>query len=282
MRKLLLLALLLLSLPAWAQNSGYKILNLGGCSVASTTSIGCVQPDGASVTIHNGVISAPTAGGGNVTGAGSSTAGNIVTWANTAGNLLAVGLPVGTSGNSTVVETTSGGLLNTSIMPIDGSTIAVSGGKIAAVGNAIVSGTSGQITVSGTTPVTLSLPSTITAALNFTGAITVNGLSFAPVAFSGDAGDLSSGRLLAARLGGFTGDVTSPGGTYTLTLPNQAGLVAGTYPCATVTVVTKGLVTGISSPSGSCTGGGGGVGESIALDSTHSLALDSTHALRLQ
>src|SRR5579863_6311237 len=184
MRRVLILAGLLAALasPSFAQ--------VTGCPTASTSLLGCVKPDGTSVTISSaGVISAPTAGGGNVTGTGTTVVGTVPLYTNTAATGIGPGLPVGTSGNSTLVETTSGGLLNPAILPlatssafgavkVDGTTITASSGVISASGSGVssISGTAGQITASASTgAVTLSLPSTITANETFSGTITFSG-----------------------------------------------------------------------------------------------------------
>jgi hypothetical protein len=63
----------------------------GGSStpVATTSVAGKVKPDGSTITVQtDGTISAPSGGGGNVTGPGSSTTGHVATYANSAGTLL--------------------------------------------------------------------------------------------------------------------------------------------------------------------------------------------------
>lgn len=239
-----------------------------GCPLASTAIPGCVRVDGTSVTINaQGVIAAPTGGSGNVSGPANSVVNSIPQWNNTAGTSLKAGLTVGTSGASTVVQTTAGGLLNPVILPIatagalgavkvDGTSITINTGVISAAVSS-VTGTAGQITVTPSgTVFAVSLPATITANVNFTGTTLFTGSPLATVALTGNAGNLT-GTLLGAQLGSFSGDVTSVGGTYVLNLPAQPGLVAGTYPCATVTVTTKGITTAVSSPGPTCTGGGG-------------------------
>lgn len=56
-------------------------------------------------------------GGGNVSGPGLSTSGNIATWNGTSGTVLANGPPIGTTGASTVILTSAGGLIAASILP---------------------------------------------------------------------------------------------------------------------------------------------------------------------
>lgn len=64
-----------------------------------------------------------------------------------------------------------------------------------------------------------------------------------------DAGDLSSGTLLAARLPALTGDLTTPAGSVETTLatvnPDTVGTFGSANQTLTVTVNEKGLVTGI-------------------------------------
>lgn len=61
----------------------------------------------------------------------------------------------------------------------------------------------------------------------------------------GDAAGLTYGTIASARLPAFTGDVTSPAGSSTLTL-SASGVSAGTYK--SVTVDTKGRVTAGTNP----------------------------------
>lgn len=50
--------------------------------LATTSAFGAVKPDGTTITISAGVISAATGGGGNVVGSGSSTSGNVAVFNN--------------------------------------------------------------------------------------------------------------------------------------------------------------------------------------------------------
>lgn len=67
------------------------------------------------------------------------------------------------------------------------------------------------------------------------------------VAYSGDASDLTTGTLNVARTPAFTGDVTKPSGSATLTL-SASGVTAGSYGATdytypTVTIDSKGRIT---------------------------------------
>lgn len=64
----------------------------GGDPICTTSVAGKCKPDGSTITVQaDGTISAPSGGGGNVTGPGSSTVGHIALFDNTTGTLLSDG-----------------------------------------------------------------------------------------------------------------------------------------------------------------------------------------------
>jgi hypothetical protein len=86
-----------------------------------------------------------------------------------------------------------------------------------------------------------------------------------------DASAISSGSLAAARLPGFTGDVTAAAGNNALTL-SASGVTAGTYK--SVTVDAKGRVTAATNPT---TLSGYGITNAVAnLAGTTSITTDNT------
>ena len=81
--------------------------------IATTSLAGKVKPDGSTITVQtDGTISAPSGGGGNVTGPGSSTSGYLPVWANSAGTLLGGGIKAGSTFTNTYIctYTTANGL----------------------------------------------------------------------------------------------------------------------------------------------------------------------------
>lgn len=71
--------------------------------VATTSRVGSVKGDGATITIQSdGTISAVSGGTGDVTGPGASTANKIPQWNNTAGTLLKDGIAVGTAASNLI------------------------------------------------------------------------------------------------------------------------------------------------------------------------------------
>jgi hypothetical protein len=73
-----------------------------------------------------------------------------------------------------------------------------------------------------------------------------NGTSFAPIATSGSAADLSTGTLPAGRMPALTGDVTSVAGALATTLAtvnSNVGTFGSATQCVTVTTNGKGLIT---------------------------------------
>lgn len=88
MRHFWVLAALVLGLsvgsPAFAQVGGGG----GGCALATPTRMGCVMIDGTSVTMTNGIISAPTGGSGDVMGPASSTLDHLATFAGATGKII--------------------------------------------------------------------------------------------------------------------------------------------------------------------------------------------------
>lgn len=111
----------------------------------------------------------------------------------------------------------------------------------------------------------------VTTNANLTGDVTSVGN--ATTLAAGNAGNLNSGTLLAARMPALTGDVTTSAGAVATTLAtvnSNVGSFGSATQASVVTVNAKGLVTAASNATvtpavGSITGLGTGVGASLAI-----------------
>lgn len=153
MKKTLPIALLLTGAVAVFMPTKTVHSQPAGCPTATTSRQGCVKPDGTSITIANGVISAPTGGSGTVTHVGmtmpaefavggtpiTTTGTFTVTKANQSANTFYAGPSSGSAaaplfrilapGDLPVATTSAFG----AVKP-DGTTITISSGVITAVG----------------------------------------------------------------------------------------------------------------------------------------------------
>lgn len=197
--------------------------------LATTGAFGAVKPDGTTVTISAGVISAVSGAlVVNTTPITGGAASNVLV--DNGGTLEE--LVYGLTGNSTLVETTSGGLITASLLPAatssilgavkpDNSTITVSAGVLTAIGGAATVITSGTTTVGGT----------CTSGYNLYNNAGVLGCHAATA--GGTVTSVATGTGLSG------GPITTTG---TISLANTA-VTAGSYTSPTVTFNAQGQAT---------------------------------------
>lgn len=130
----------------FAPSSGAVI---GSCATASVVQLGCSKPDGTSITILGGVISAPGSGGG----------GTVVLASNSSGSSIVQGAPVYVSGAGAMAPARANGFSTAGVLGIANALVAPSAtGGVVVTGplvlttaewDAVVTGESGGLT-SGT------------------------------------------------------------------------------------------------------------------------------------
>lgn len=122
---------------------------IGSCATASVVQLGCIKPDGTSITISGQVISAPGSGGG----------GTVVLASNSSGSSIVQGAPVYVSGAGAMAPARANGFSTAGVLGIANALVAPSAtGGVVVTGplvlttaewDAVVTGESGGLT-SGT------------------------------------------------------------------------------------------------------------------------------------
>lgn len=187
---------------------------------------------GSSTTFLNaaGTYSTP-AGGGNVSGPGSSTNLFVPQWSGTTGTVLAAGLGIGTSGNSVLLETDSGGHIVSSVVPTLNQNTTGTAANITGVA-AIANGGTGQ--------------STQQAALNALAGATTSGL-----VLRGNGTNIVLGAIQASDVPTLNQNTTGNAATVT-TNANLTGDVTSVGNATTLSsaTVTGKALTGFSASAG--------------------------------
>lgn len=236
--------------------SGGPITGTGtiSCVLATILAPGCVQPDGTTITVVGGVITAVI---GTISGPGTTVSGYATLWNNTTGTLLGAGLPVATTTTSSaIVETNSGGTIDNSFLPAFTGAITISLGVTSY--NQVVPSTeggagsiSGALKANGSGTVTQAAASDLSNGVTGSGAVvlavspTFTGVPLSPTATLGtNTTQLATTAFVQAAVGAggnstpldqvfYTSSDFTPGSTTTLTLCTGSAVPAA---CTTPSV----------------------------------------------
>ena len=242
---------------------------ISGCPTATTSQIGCVKPDGATITISSGVISSVGGSATSITPGtttiGGATAPCVIV--NPSGTAMGCP-PYGTTGDSTLIETNSSGLISNSLisgLPVANlaSDSTTANGVTCTLGSTCTltaaAGTlTGNTLASGVTASSLTSVGTLTG-LNVSGGVTLSGL-----ATSGSIGGSVCATSAGVLLYESAANCESSGG---VTWPTSGDLVIsnGTSSPAGLAPVNGDCVVGSG---GSWTAGSCGSGSGLTVGTT--------------